>query len=107
VLDGLGNPVTAGGLSTFGCSTAFSDSDSLTEPVLALTGIANAISVGKEVASALSISFGTSAVPIGLGLRVKTLALFGFGALEEVEATIFLFPLAFGRENSNLGKQTQ
>jgi hypothetical protein len=26
------------------------------------------------------------------GLRVRTLALFGFGALEEVEVAIFLFP---------------
>jgi hypothetical protein len=45
-----------------------------------------------EAVSALSICFGTSAFPIGFDLRVKTLALFGFGALEEVEATTFLFP---------------
>jgi hypothetical protein len=107
VLDGLGSPVTAGGLSTFGCSVAFSDSGSLTGPVLASIDNTGVVSVGKGTTSALSISFGTSVVPIGFGLRVKTLAHFGFGALEEVEAAIFLFPLAFGRENINLGKQTQ
>jgi hypothetical protein len=42
--------------------------------------------------SALSISFGTSAVPMGFGLRVKTLTLFGFDALEEVEPATFLTP---------------
>jgi hypothetical protein len=107
VLDGLGSPVTAGGLSIFGCSAAFSDSYSLTGPVLASIGIAGAASMGKGAASALSISFSTSTVLIGFGLRVKTLALFGCGALEDVEVAIFLFPLAFGQENSNLGKQTQ
>jgi hypothetical protein len=44
---------------------------------------------------------------MGFGLLVKTLTLFAFGALEDVEAATFLFPLAFGWENSNPGKQTQ
>jgi hypothetical protein len=44
---------------------------------------------------------------MGFGLRVKTLTSFAFGALEDVEAATFLFPLAFEWENSNLGKQTQ
>jgi hypothetical protein len=86
VLDGFGNPVTVGGLSTFGCSTTFYDSGSLTGPTLASIGIAGAVSVANGVASALSISISTSAVPIGFGLRVKTLALFAFCAVEEVEA---------------------
>jgi hypothetical protein len=47
VLDGLGNPVTSGGLSTFGCSAAYSDSGSLAGPVLASIGIAGAVFVGK------------------------------------------------------------
>jgi hypothetical protein len=41
------------------------------------------------------------------GLRVKTLTFFAFGAPEDVKAVTFLFPLAFGWESSNLGKQTQ
>jgi hypothetical protein len=40
------------------------------------------------------------------GLQVRTLALFGFGAPEEVEVAIF-FLLAFEQENNNQGKQTQ
>jgi hypothetical protein len=54
--------------------------------------------VAEGAPSALSISFGTSAVLIGLGLHVKTLALFDFGALEEVEAATFLFPLPSDRK---------
>jgi hypothetical protein len=96
VLDGFDNPITARGLSTFGCSAAFSDSGSFTGPVLASIDITWAESVTEGAPSALSISFDTSTVPIGFGLCVKTLALFGFGALEEVEAATFLFPLAFG-----------
>jgi hypothetical protein len=106
VLDGFSSPVTTGGLSTFGCSAIFSNSSSFTRPVLALIDMTGAVFVAEGAASALSISFGTSAlsisfgtsaVPIGFGLRVKTLSLFGFGALEEVEAATFLPPLlAFG-----------
>jgi hypothetical protein len=107
VLDGLDSPVTAGVLSTFGYSGAFSDSGSLTKPVLASIDIAGAVSVAEGAPSALSISFSISAIPIGFSLRVKTLSLFGFGTLEEVEAATFLFPLAFRQENSNQGKQTQ
>jgi hypothetical protein len=107
VLDGFDNPVTARGLNTFGCSAAFSDFGSFTGPVLDSINIAGVVSLAKGAPSALSISFGTSAVPIGFGLRVKTLALFGFDALEEVEAATFLFPLAFKQENNNKGKQTQ
>jgi hypothetical protein len=91
IFDGFDGPITAGGLSTFGCSAAFSDSSSFTGPVLASIDIIGAISVAKGAPSALSISFGTSVVPIGFGLRVKTLTLFAFSALEEVEAVIFLF----------------
>jgi hypothetical protein len=92
VLDGFGSPDTAVGLSTLGCSATFSDSGSLTGPTLVLIVIAGAISVADGTTSTLSISFDTSAVSIGFGLRVKTLALFAFGALEEVEAATFLFP---------------
>jgi hypothetical protein len=106
-LDSFDSPVTAGGLSTFGYSTGFSDSGSFVGPVLASIDIAGAVSVAEGTPSAFSISFNTSVVPIGFGLRVKTLALFGFGVLEEVEATTFLSPLAFGQENSNEGKQIQ
>jgi hypothetical protein len=101
ILDGFDTTVTSAGLSTFGCSTAFSNSGSLTGPALALIGIAEAVFVAKGAASAFSISFGTSVIPIGFGLRVKTSVLFGFDALEEVKATTFLFPLAFEQENSN------
>jgi hypothetical protein len=80
VVDSFGNPVTAGGLSTFGYSVVFSDSGSFTGSALASIDMAGADSVAKGAASALSISFGTSAVPIGFGLRVRTLALFSFDA---------------------------
>jgi hypothetical protein len=63
--------------------------------------------VAEGAPSTLSISFDTSAVPIGFELCVKTLALFAFVALEEVEAATFFFPFAFEQENSNQGKQTQ
>jgi hypothetical protein len=107
VLDGFGSPVTAGGLNTFGCSTIFSDSNSLTRPVLASISIAVAVSVAKGTVSTLSISFGTSTVPTGFGLHVKTFVFFGLDMPEEVEAATFSFPLAFGQENNNQGKQTQ
>jgi hypothetical protein len=80
----------------------------LTEPTLASIDIEGVVSVANEAASALSISFDTSTILMGFGLRVKTLALFAFGALEEVEAATFLFPLAFGyQKNNNKGRQTQ
>jgi hypothetical protein len=41
--------------------------------------------------SSFSSNFGTSAVPMGFGLLVKTLTFFAFDASEDVEATIFLF----------------
>jgi hypothetical protein len=99
----LGNAVT----STFGCSVAFFDSGSLTGSALGSIGITEAVSVAKGASSTLSISLGTSVVPMGFGLRIKTLTFFAFGALEDVEAATFLSPLAFERENNNLGKQTQ
>jgi hypothetical protein len=92
VLDGFDNPVTVGGISTFGCSTAFSGSSSFIGPVLASIDIAGAVYMAEGATSTLSISFGTLAVPIGFGLHVRTLALFGFDALEEVEVATFLFP---------------
>jgi hypothetical protein len=98
VFVGLGSPVAAGGLSTFGCSTAIPDSGSLAGPVLASINIAGVVSVVKGAGSALSISFGTSAVPIGFDLRAKTSDLFGFGTLEEVEEATFLFPLPLDRK---------
>jgi hypothetical protein len=107
VLDGFDNPVTTGGLNTFVCSAAFFDSDSFTGPVIASIHISGVVSMAEGAASAYLISFSTSTVPIGFDLRVKTLDLFGCGALEEVEATTFLFPLAFRQEKSNQGKQTQ
>jgi hypothetical protein len=85
VVDSFDSPVTAGGLSTFCCYAVFSDSGSITGFTLALVDMAGADFVPEGTASTLSISFDTLAVPIGFGLHVKTLALFGFGALEEVE----------------------
>jgi hypothetical protein len=107
VLDGFDSPITTGGLSTFRCSAAFSNSGSLIELALASIGIAGAVSMANGTASVLSISFDTSTVPIGFGQRVSTLAVFAFGTLEEVKAATFLFPLAFGPENNNQGRQTQ
>jgi hypothetical protein len=92
VVDSFGSPVIAEGLSIFGCSVVFSDSGSFTGSALASIDMARVDSVAKGAASALSISFGTSAIPIGFGLWVRTLALFGFDAPEEVKAAIFLFP---------------
>jgi hypothetical protein len=107
VFDGFGSPVTGGGLSTFGCSAIFYDSSSLTEPTLASIDITGVVSVANEAASALSISFDTSAIPMDFGLRVKTLALFAFGALEDVEAATFLFPPCLWVGKNNQGRQTQ
>jgi hypothetical protein len=107
VLDGFDIPIIARGLSTFGCSAAFYDSGSFTGPVLASINIARDVSVAEGAPSALSISFGTLAVPTGFGLFVKTLTLFGFGALEEVEAVTSLSPFTFGQENNNRDRQTQ
>ena len=101
------SPIIGAGLSTFRCSTAFFDFGSLTGSALASIGITGAVFVAKRAAFALSISLGTSVVPMGIDLRVKTLTFFAFGALEDVEAAIFLFPLAFRQESSNQGKQTQ
>jgi hypothetical protein len=47
VLDGFGIPATAAGLSTFGCSAAFSDSGTLTGSAPASISIAGAVSVPK------------------------------------------------------------
>jgi hypothetical protein len=91
-VDSFDSPVTTGGLSTFGCSVVFSDSGSFTRFTLASVDMAGADSVPEGTTSTLSISFGTSVVPIGFGLRVRTLALFGFGAPEEVKVATFLFP---------------
>jgi hypothetical protein len=72
VLDGFDSPVTAGGLSTFGCSAVFSDFSSFTGLVLASIDMVGAVSMAEGAASTLLISFGTSIVPIGFGLHVKT-----------------------------------
>jgi hypothetical protein len=50
-----------------------------------------AVSVARGVVSALSIHFGTSVVSMHLGLRVKTLIFFVFGAPVDVEAATFHF----------------
>ena len=71
---------------------SFSDSGYFTGPVLASIDTTGVVSVAEVAASALSISFDTSVVPIGCGLRVRILTLFDFGALEEVEVAIFLLP---------------
>jgi hypothetical protein len=92
VVDSIDIPVIAGGLITFGYSAVFSDSGSFTGFTLASVDMAGADSIPEGAASALSVSFDTSVLPIGLSLRVRTLALFGFGALEEVEVASFLFP---------------
>ena len=86
---------------------SFSDSGYFTGPVLASIDTTGVVSVAEVAASALSISFDTSTVPIGFGQRVSTLAVFAFGTLEEVKAATFLFPLAFGPEKNNQGRQTQ
>jgi hypothetical protein len=92
VVDSIDIPVIAGGLITFGYSVVFSDSGSFTGFTLASVDMAGADSIPEGAASALSVSFDTSVLPIGLSLRVRTLALFGFGAPEEVEVASFLFP---------------
>jgi hypothetical protein len=79
-----------------GCSDTFSatcsDSTNLTRSAMTSTGIAEVVSVtGVGVVSALSISFGTSVVLMHLGLCVKTLIFFVFGALADTEAATFLF----------------
>jgi hypothetical protein len=93
--------------SIFGCSATFSNSGTLAGFAIAPIGIAEAVSVATGAIFALSISFGTSVVPIGFGLHVKTFTLFAFDAPEDVEATTFLFLPCFGWESNNLGKQTQ
>jgi hypothetical protein len=95
VVDSYSSPVTTRWLSTFESSTVFFVSDSFTGFALASAGMEGADSGPKGIASALSISFGTTVIPISFGLRVRTLTLFGFGALEEVEGAIFLFPPFF------------
>jgi hypothetical protein len=92
VVDNFDNPVIAGGHNTFGCSAVFSDSGSFTGFTLASVDMAGADSVHEGTTSALSISFGTLIVPLGFGLCVRTLALFGFDAPEDVEVATFLFP---------------
>jgi hypothetical protein len=104
VVDSRGNPVTIGGLSSFGYSSViFFIPGSSTGSTLASTGMARVISVAKGTTSALSITFtfsivGTATVfskECSFSLWVSTLAFFGFGALEEVEVAIFLFPPCF------------
>jgi hypothetical protein len=104
VADSFGNSVTMGQLSNFGYSAVFFGPGSSTGPALASIAITEVAFVASRLASALLMSFGTSAVPIGFDLRVKTLALFGFGTVEEVEAAVFIFPLVFGQESSITGK---
>ena len=92
VVDSFDNRVTVGGLSTFGCSAIFSDSCTFTGFTLPSVDMVGADYVPEGPASALSISIGTTVVPIGFGLRVRTLAVFGFSAPEKVKVATFLFP---------------
>jgi hypothetical protein len=56
VVDSFGSPVTAGGLSTFGCSAVLFDSDSFTGFALASVDMAGADSVAEGTASTLQPS---------------------------------------------------
>jgi hypothetical protein len=87
----FGNSVTVRGLNSFGSSSA--------GPILASTVAAGIVSEAKGIASicsAFSI-FSVSSTTVvfskgrGFGLRVRTFALFGLGAMEEDEAATFLF----------------
>jgi hypothetical protein len=101
----LDNPVMIGGLYSFGCSSVFKlfasvSSTGATEALAVATGIISEI---EGVASAYSTTSifsvaGAAAVfskECSFGRRVKTLALFGFDAAEEVIVAIFLFAPCF------------
>jgi hypothetical protein len=109
VVDNFGSSATNGGLNSFGCSSVvFSAFGSFTASALVSAGMA-------RTTSAFSINFtssnvGTTAVcseDCTFGLQVRTLALFGFGAPEEVDVANFRFPPSFEQENSYRDKQTQ
>ena len=88
MLDDFGSFVVLGGLNAFNCSAAFSSFDSSAGFVLASTDTER---LGSAIAAALSISFGTLAISMRLGRRVKTLTFFDFDVLEVTEVVAFLF----------------
>jgi hypothetical protein len=102
VVDGFSNSAIIGGPNGFGCSyVVFLVSGSSTSLALALVDkkgiVSTTLASMAGTTSAFSKNFtssivGTAAVPTSLGLRVRTLALFDFDALEEVKVAIFLFP---------------
>jgi hypothetical protein len=73
MLDGFGSSLMHGGLSTFNCSVVFSSFGSSVGFVLTSTGIEQP---GSVIGAAPALSFGTSAVSMRLGRRVKTLTFF-------------------------------
>jgi hypothetical protein len=101
----FGNSVVVGGLYSFEWSFVFElfTSVSFTGATVTSAAIAGIVSEAKGVASAYSaISIfsvpSTAAVfskECDFGLRVKTLALFDLGAVEEDEVAIFLFDPCF------------
>jgi hypothetical protein len=104
VVDSFNNPVAIVGLNSFDYSSAvFFVPGSSTGSTLTSTSIAKIVSRAKGITSALSTNFtfsvvGTTTVfskQCSFSLWVRTLALFGFCAPEEVEVAIFLFPPCF------------
>jgi hypothetical protein len=88
MLDGFDSSAVHVGLSAFNCSAAFSSFGSSAGFVLAPTDTEQ---LGSAIGVTLSISFGTSAVSMRLGRRVKTLTFFDFNVLEVTEVATFLF----------------
>jgi hypothetical protein len=88
MLDGFDSSVAHGGLIAFNCYVVFSSFGSSVRFVLASTGIERTSSV---TGATPSFSFGTSAVSMRLGRRVKTLTFFDLVTLEVAEVAAFLF----------------
>jgi hypothetical protein len=77
----------------FGCSGTFSvtGSGSLARSAVTPVGTIGMASIAGGVVSTFSLSFGTSAVSMRLGRRVKTLTFFDLDKLEDAEVKSFLF----------------
>jgi hypothetical protein len=90
-LDGFDSSVVIAGISTFGCSAAFSYFGSSAGSVWVSIGMIGLDYVAEGAVFAPSISLCTSTVSMHLGLCVKTFSFFAFDVLEDAEAAIFLF----------------
>jgi hypothetical protein len=86
ILDSFANFFSRDRLKAFDYSVIFFSFGSSAGLNLALTGTER---LGSDIEADPSISFGTSAVSMRLGQRIKTF--FDFGALEVAEAAVFLF----------------